>query len=126
MEFRDDIQTYIDNRIVKSPCIYPELEPCWLWTGGQYGDGYASSKLYGGIRPYKKSQKKYRVHRIVYQMFCGELKPDEILLHQCDTASCCNPNHLKIGTHRENSLDYYRRQKPHQEKLSTENSDTIV
>lgn len=123
MQFRDDLQDYIQNRIVKTPCIYPELDPCWLWVGGTYGGGASESRLYGGIRPYKNSQRKYRIHRITYQMFCGELNENQMLRHRCDTKSCCNPNHLEVGTHRENLLDYHRRYKPYLQKLSTENSD---
>jgi hypothetical protein len=123
MQLRDDISDYIENRVVKSPCIYPSLDPCWLWVGGQYGGlNESGSQLYGGIRPYKNSTKKYRVHRITYQIFCGELNENQMLRHRCDTKSCCNPTHLELGTQRDNMLDYHRRHKPYLQKLSTENS----
>jgi len=127
MQFRDDIKEYIEARIVKSACIYPDLEPCWMWAGGHYGGvNNAGSHLYGGIRQYKNSQKKCRIHRITYQIFCGELSEKQMLRHRCDTKSCCNPKHLELGTQRDNMLDYHRRHKPYLQKLSTENSDVLV
>ncbi len=31
------------------------------------------------------------------------------ILHQCDNKRCVNPNHLKLGTHSENILEYFSR-----------------
>ena len=33
--------------------------------------------------------------------------PGEIAMHTCDTPSCCNPDHLLIGTYKENTADMY-------------------
>ena len=120
-EFRPDIHEYIQSHTIKAKCIYEDLDDCWLWIGGKFAQSYATNMSYGGIRPYKNSNKKYQAHRIVYKLFCGELNDDENLCHKCDTKSCVNPNHLEIGDQHKNLLDYYRRYKPYlNEKLSAE------
>lgn len=41
--------------------------------------------------------------RLVYELVNGvELTPDQFILHSCDNSMCCNPNHMKLGTHTEN------------------------
>lgn len=49
--------------------------------------------------------KKEYAHRFMYEMLCGPIPIDKIVLHTCDNPICCNPSHLRIGTHRDNSDD---------------------
>ena len=45
-------------------------------------------------------------HRAVYQIKNNcILTKDQIVMHICDNPSCCNPKHLIIGTHKDNSED---------------------
>ena len=36
-------------------------------------------------------------------------KPGDVVMHSCDNPACYNVNHLKIGTHKENSDDALRK-----------------
>ena len=68
---------------------------CWEWNGAHIPLGYGSVGAYNG-----KSQAG--AHRVVYEMFVGEIPPDLELDHLCKNKGCCNPDHLEAVTAREN------------------------
>ena len=35
--------------------------------------------------------------------------PGDMVLHSCDTPCCCNPEHLRLGTAKDNSADMVER-----------------
>jgi len=45
------------------------------------------------------------VHREVYFFNKGDIPKGKIILHTCDNSDCINPNHLIIGTHKDNTQD---------------------
>ncbi len=69
---------------------------CWIWTG------YTNLLGYGEI---SIGQKVWRVHRLAHLLFIGPLLPKMQVCHTCDTPACFNPQHLWLGTARENRLD---------------------
>jgi hypothetical protein len=79
---------------------------CWLWEGYvSKHNGYAQA-CWGGAT--------VRAHRLVYSLFWGvTLTPEQYLLHSCDVRHCCNPWHMRIGTHLENMEDMRLRQRAH-------------
>ncbi len=44
-------------------------------------------------------------HRLAYKMFNGELRDDLVVRHTCDNPPCVNPEHLLIGTNKDNTQD---------------------
>jgi hypothetical protein len=68
---------------------------CWEWGGNLRND-------YGII---KINQKSFSVHRLVYELTYGPISNELCVLHKCDNPKCCNPKHLKLGTHKENMMD---------------------
>ena len=73
---------------------------CWLWSGATDHDGYGIfSGSIGGVI-FKKA------HRFSYTLQTGEVIPsDMVVMHSCDNPRCVNPDHLSLGTSRENMLD---------------------
>ena len=69
---------------------------CWIWLGAKLKEGY-------GIIHYKG--KLIGAHRASYELYVGEIPDGLIVRHKCDTPSCVNPDHLVIGTHKENAKD---------------------
>lgn len=73
---------------------------CWEWIGtveeGEFASPYPQTNYDG---------KKYRVHRLAYTLLKGPIPDGKMLLHSCDNPKCCNPDHLRPGTHQENMQD---------------------
>jgi hypothetical protein len=70
-------------------------DECWPWLGGK-ARGYGQFGLNG---------KNVRAHRVAFLLHHGELPEGACILHSCDNPACCNPAHLRAGTHRDNTLD---------------------
>lgn len=74
-----------------------KTETCWLWTGMINKSGYGRLS---------SVNKRYELaHRLSYKIFKGPVSDDLFVCHTCDIPLCINPEHLWIGTHRENVAD---------------------
>ena len=61
------------------------------------------------------------LHRVIYEECFGEIPKGMVIRHKCDNNGCINPEHLEIGTQKDNIHDMINRgRKPKTRKLSTE------
>ncbi len=67
---------------------------CWLWTGAVDQFGYGSL-----------TDKTKIAHRRSWELYRGEIPKGMCVLHHCDVPSCVNPDHLFLGTRRDNNSD---------------------
>jgi hypothetical protein len=67
---------------------------CWEWTAATIG-GYGSFSI---------GDHTYKSHRISYAIKNGE-PGNTCVCHTCDNPSCVNPDHLWLGTYRDNNHD---------------------
>lgn len=44
-------------------------------------------------------------HRFSLQLTGVQVLPELVVMHKCDNPSCVNPDHLSIGTHKQNTAD---------------------
>ncbi len=49
------------------------------------------------------------LHRKSYEVFVGPIPDDLIVRHKCDNTICCNPEHLELGTKKDNRRDFMQR-----------------
>jgi hypothetical protein len=83
---------------------------CRVWLHGRDRDGYGKIKFNGRYR---------RAHAVAYELTTGitlTLSPRSavdvpIVLHSCDNPPCCEPTHLRLGTHADNSSDCIGRER---------------
>ena len=68
---------------------------CWLWTAYRMKNGYGM---------FRTPARHELAHRASYRLFVGELDQRDVM-HACDTPSCVNPAHLRLGTRAENMQD---------------------
>lgn len=74
---------------------------CWLWTGPVAGRGYGMITLEGG-----RSAKRAYAHRLSWEWANGRAVPRGLMvLHSCDVPACVRPDHLRIGTAKDNADD---------------------
>ncbi len=73
---------------------------CWIWIGYRHDKGYGllSCKINGKKRP-------VRAHRIAYELYKGPIPAGMKVLHSCDNPPCVKPDHLFLGSNRDNSED---------------------
>jgi HNH endonuclease len=73
---------------------------CWEWVGAVKGE---PPNHYGRTTTRRNGKKISRLaHRVSYEAFKGPILHNLNVLHQCHNPQCVNPEHLQIGTQKEN------------------------
>ena len=79
---------------------------CWLWTAGKMKSGYGR---FGVHLVSRRRSHVWNSHRFAQMLTAGPPPVGAFVLHSCDNPSCCNPAHLRYGSHEENMADMRRR-----------------
>ncbi len=77
-----------------------KTETCWHWTGSKTKLGYGQFGFRQGAKVHV-----FYAHRVAYSLSVGEIPEGLLVLHHCDNPSCCNPDHLFVGTDADNMRD---------------------
>ena len=70
---------------------------CWLWTATKTAFGYGQIGVNGS--------RTDGAHRVSWKLHVGPIPSGMWVLHKCDNPSCVNPEHLFLGTHKDNMVD---------------------
>ena len=87
------------ERLLKK-IVIDHVTGCWEFQGGRNNIGY------GMIRDGKKMR---TTHRVSYEEHNSKIPNGLLVLHSCDNPICCNPKHLSVGTHQQNTDDMMRK-----------------
>lgn len=69
---------------------------CVVWAAACFKTGYGAAWT---------GEKVEYAHRYSYTLAKGAIPPDMEILHACDNRPCVNPEHLSVGTRKENAQD---------------------
>lgn len=69
---------------------------CWLWEAALDVWGYGMLNVEG---------KTTKAHRLSYQIYKGYIPEGLLVCHSCDIPACVNPDHLWLGTSKDNAQD---------------------
>lgn len=85
----------IEDRLLEKIFINPQTG-CWEWLAAKDGKGYGKMGING---------KHQQAHRLMYELKYGKIPKGMFACHTCDNKSCCNPDHIFIGTNSDNIRD---------------------
>ena len=72
---------------------------CWEWGCSKFRNGYGQLKF---------RKENCGSHRLSFLVFCGPIPNGLRVLHRCHNKGCVNPEHLRLGTNKDNSEDMVR------------------
>jgi HNH endonuclease len=74
----------------------PEPDGCWTWAGRKWRNGYGRTEMVPG---------EWSAHRAAWVVSNGTIPEGKHVLHRCDNPPCVRPDHLFVGTAKDNAQD---------------------
>jgi hypothetical protein len=87
-------------KVNKDGPMHPVCGQCWVWTGASRPTGYGNFKI---------NFRTCSTHRFSWIIHNGSIPKGLCVCHRCDNPSCVNPNHLWLGTRKDNSEDMVKK-----------------
>lgn len=88
-----------------------KTETCWNWTKYKIKNGYGRIKI---------NKKLLLVHRVSFEIFKGNIPENILVCHSCDNRACINPDHLSLGTKKDNAIDMYIKKRSPNRKMTND------
>jgi hypothetical protein len=85
---------------LRAQCAEDPTTGCWEWQRGRNRDGYG--RIFRG----RKKGQSALAHRVMFELVSNRaLTAESLVCHHCDNPPCCNPEHLYLGTPKQNVGD---------------------
>lgn len=107
----------LKRRIIKKSKESSETG-CWIWLGSKNSEGYGNIGI--GSRS-DRTRKTAKAHRVSYFAFYDVDPKNLDVCHKCDNPSCVNPQHLFLGTAKDNVQDMIKKGRFHIPDSATSN-----
>jgi hypothetical protein len=78
---------------------------CWIWKSSIRKSGYGKFRLYEG----QICVKHLSAHRFSWELHNGSIPSGMLVCHKCDNPVCVRPDHLFLGTPKDNVVDMIRK-----------------
>lgn len=92
------LEMFLDKINFKGP------NGCHLWIAALSPIGYGRFQV---------KRKSIYAHRFSYLLHKGLIPKGICVLHKCDIRNCVNPDHLFLGTYKDNTQDMIKKQRRH-------------
>ena len=101
MADRNDAREPLITRLIDTG--WDESNGCWVWRGARHAYGY------GVVTVEALGLRNLLTHRVIWELQNGPIPDGLVVRHRCDNPPCCNPGHLELGTHADNTRDMIER-----------------
>jgi len=106
-ESREDLANRFWPKVNRDGAVVrADLGQCWEWTASLRDFGYGQFMC----RRVDGSKRPERAHRVAWFITHGE-EPALYVLHRCDNPKCVRPEHLFLGTSRDNVRDMMKKRR---------------
>lgn len=103
---------YATIEVITNGSIPEPNSGCWLWLGPMDSSGYGNATAY-----YSGLSSSWSAHRLsffIFKVLCPDdyklfSNPRLMVRHICHNKLCVNPEHLKLGTAKDNADDNKRK-----------------
>lgn len=86
---------------------------CWLWIGKLTSNGYGQFSI---------NRKMVRAHRVSWELHHDTIPSGMYVCHTCDNKLCVRPEHLFLGTPKDNMQDMLKKGRGRFVKVFGENN----
>lgn len=91
-----------DERLRRIGWEIDQSNGCWIWCGRKAHRGHGIIDIDNGSTG---------AYRLAYEAWVGPIPTGLIVRHKCDNPPCINPDHLEVGTHKNNGHDMANRRR---------------